>query len=256
MVQRIKLATHLIASNGLRWFLLYLLESLTASVTPYFHKKRISFETQRMLPGFNTVGYNLKEWSQYDWSKGGEEWTESQQWKTSIIENFIDVYCEKGTSGLEIGPGGGRWSQVLAERCKKLAMVDLTEQSIEECKRRLSKYTNCHYYVNDGTDLSFLDDETIDFLWSFDVFVHVAPADIEKYIKQFARILKKDSIGVLHHATHGSSKAGFRSSLTNDLLLQFLKKNNFQVVVQKRCWGSKEIHCLSENDILTVFKKI
>jgi ubiquinone/menaquinone biosynthesis C-methylase UbiE len=255
-MRKIKVLAHVLNANGLTWFGLYLLEILTQRVTPLFYHKRIAFETKKQLPGFNSAIYNYKEWSRYDWSKGGEEWSASEQWKESLVKHVIEVFMPQSGVILEIGPGGGRWSEILARRSSELILVDLTEKAIEGCREKLSRYSHCRYFKNDGSDLSFIANSSVDFIWSFAVFVHIAPTDVEAYVNQFARILKSGGTALIHHATQGTSKEGFRSSLTNDLFLAFLKDRNFTVVTQISSWGTDKTFHLSGDDVITIFKKI
>ena len=72
-MRKIKFLYHLIDANGPGWFFLYALEILTGKISPHFYKKRIKYETDLRLPGFNSILYNYKEWNKYNWSQGGED---------------------------------------------------------------------------------------------------------------------------------------------------------------------------------------
>lgn len=217
----------------------------------------MALEVSKQLPGFNTIDYNFKEWSKYDWSGEGEEWTESEQWKTELADEVIKAYFEPGKIILEIGPGAGRWSGILAELSSQLILVDMTERSIEHCKGKLHSYPNCLFYKNNGADLSFLKDDSVDYLWSFDVFVHLAPNDTENYLKGLSRILKKNGLGIIHHPAAGGFKGGFRSSMTNELFCHLLAKYNFKVVHQQDSWGKDNSFSLQEfQDKITIFRKV
>src|SRR5687767_8340994 len=127
---RFQIIRHLIRANGLYWFSLYILERAFGNFTSFFQQERYSREVSHRLPGFNTILYNHKEWRDYDWSKGGEEWSDSQAWKQSLISEVMLKYIMPDKVVLEIGPGGGRWSETLASVSRKLVLVDLTEKSI------------------------------------------------------------------------------------------------------------------------------
>ncbi|MBA4058231.1 MAG: hypothetical protein C0490_26175, partial [Marivirga sp.] len=224
---------------------------------PYFFKKRMTLEISRGLPGFNTIDYNFKEWSKYDWSRQGEEWTESEQWKSALVDEIIKAYFKPGGVILEIGPGAGRWSTILAELSSQLILVDMTEKAIELCKYKLDIYSHCEFYRNNGSDLSFLKDDSIDYVWSYDVFVHIAPRDSENYLKGLSLILKKGGIGIIHHPAAGGFKGGFRSSMTNDVFCRLLAKYKFEVIDQKDSWGKDNAFSLQEfQDKITIFRKL
>jgi len=243
--------------NGPYWFLLFALERLFGGVTPYFQRKRIDLEIKKQLPGFNTRAYNYKEWSNYDWTKEGEEWTDSNEWKKTLIENTLAKYFQPQKDILEIGPGAGRWSVVLANIARSLTLVDITSESLDVCKQKLSAFTNCSFFQNDGKDLSFLRADSIDYVWSFDVFVHIAPADTEVYIRSLSSILRKDGIAIIHHPSFGGHKGGFRSSTTNQFFQTILSLYGFQIIEQLDSWGEQKFHTVkTHNDMITVFRKV
>jgi ubiquinone/menaquinone biosynthesis C-methylase UbiE len=238
-------------ANGPLWTILYFSERVFGE---NMRQKRIAFEIKNKLQGFNTIQYNLKEWSNYNWSGGGEEWSDSGEWKKSLINKILLKYIQPKRNVLEIGPGGGRWSIILAELSQKLILVDLTEKSIEHCRNKLKQFPHCEYHINNGYDLSFIKDESINYIWSFDVFVHISPADTEKYLKAFNDVLAKDGIAIIHHPAAGGIIGGFRSSMTNDFFLTLLKKYNFEVIHQLDSW--EENHSVRKfMDMITIFKK-
>jgi 2-polyprenyl-3-methyl-5-hydroxy-6-metoxy-1,4-benzoquinol methylase len=116
-------------------------------------------------------------WSAYDWSGLGEEWTASPEWKQGLIEDVIARWIPEARVVLEIGPGAGRWSEVLAARASRLVLADVSERPLELCRERLGGDTRIQYVLCTGSDLPGVGDGSIEAVWSFDVFVHVAPDD-------------------------------------------------------------------------------
>lgn len=244
-------------ANGLIWFALYVLERCFGKITPYFQRWRIDYEIANTLPGFNTKYYNHKEWTNYNWNNGGEEWTVSEQWKKALIDRTIYKYFAPQKTILEIGPGAARWSVTLAKMASQLTLLDLTEVSINLCKEKLKGYQNCKYIVGSGDSLNPLPDQSIDYIWSYDVFVHIAPVDTEDYIKEFARVMKPDGIAIIHHPAAGGHKGGFRSSTTNDFFLLALAKYDLNLIEQFVSWGNDDCYSLKAfDDVITVFRKI
>jgi len=127
MVKGLMTMFRLVRVNGMTWTFFYAAERL---INKRFFHKRAELEIQKNLPGFNTTAYNYKEWANYNWSKGGEEWSDSEPWKKSLREEVLLTYIKPGFTVLEIGPGAGRWSLALASISKKLILVDLTENAI------------------------------------------------------------------------------------------------------------------------------
>ena len=139
-------------------------------------------------------------WSAYDWGGLGEEWTASPEWKRALIDEVLAKWIPENVAVLEIGPGAGRWSEALYERASCLVLVDVSERPLELCRERFNDHTRIQYILSSGSDLLGVEDGSIDAVWSFDVFVHVAPCDQAAYLEEIARVLAPGGIAVVHHA--------------------------------------------------------
>ena len=154
-----------------------------------------------------TIDWNRNTWNfEYNWSEGGGEWSrawggEDMHWYGSILPR-IHCFIPVGTM-LEIAPGFGRWTQFLRDLCERLILVDLSDKCIQVCQERFKLNSHISYFVNDGSSLDMIDDESVDFIFSFDSLVHVEDEVIQKYIYQFSRILTKDGVGFIHHSNLG-----------------------------------------------------
>jgi SAM-dependent methyltransferase len=243
-----------IKANDLRWCVLFLFERLFASKS--LNIKRLKYEREKQLPGLNTINYNRKEWSNYNWDGGGEEWTDSIEWKTALIKEVMHVYIKPQSVILEIGPGGGRWSVELVKLANQLILVDLTAEAIHASQKKLSSYSQCAFYQNDGRSLSMLGDSSVDYVWSFDVFVHISPGDTADYISEISRVLKPGGIAVIHHPYDGGLKGGFRSGVTNNGFLENLKVAELELLTQISKFGyNGQFDLLNAGDIISVFRK-
>ena len=89
---------------------------------------------------------------------------------------------------LEIGPGAGRWTEYLLEKCDQMFSVDISETSVRECERRFSGYPNAKFEMGNGHDLSSISTGSVDAVWSFDVFVHINKPQFKSYMVEFPRI--------------------------------------------------------------------
>ena len=208
----------------------------------------------------NTVEENLKQWSQHDWSHGGEEWTAGDDWKLSLVKHVLEPNILLGARVLEIGPGGGRWTDFLVRRASHLTVVDLTPECIKLCRERFKDHQNISYFVNDGRDLSFIPPKSIDRIWSFDVFVHIHSDEVEAYIRQSSEILTDGGRGVIHHSAKGRLKRGWRSDMTAQKMLDICAKHGLNVVRQFTSWDGGQFHINphspeSSFDTITVFEK-
>jgi SAM-dependent methyltransferase len=165
---------------------------------------RIDGQAEETMP---TIEENLDRWHTYDWSDKGDEWSEvwggtHNLWNGSLLPR-IEEHLPVGTI-LEIAPGFGRFTRYLKDRCEHLIAVDLTERCINACKERFSGETHITYQVNDGKSLPGVEDDSIDFVFSFDSLVHVEHEVIEGYLREMGRVLKPDGVGFFHHSNIGA----------------------------------------------------
>lgn len=166
----------------------------------------------------------------YDWKDAGEEWSErwgtsEAQWSGTILPR-IRHYLPAPTI-LEIGPGYGRWTEYLKDHCDRLLIVDRADQCIEACHRRFAADPRIVGYVNQRGSLAMIPDASIDFIFSFDVFVHIKRDVVEEYMAEFSRTLKIGGFGFIHHSNLGAFQdsprkyfpGGIKKILTNWHLL-------------------------------------
>jgi len=184
----------------------------------------------------NTIEANLEEWQHWDWADKGEEWTISPAWKASIVESVLKPNVPEGCRVLEIGPGGGWWTEFLIARAAHVSAVDLTPRCIEVCRERFRSAINVDFFVNDGRDLSFLPAASFERIWSYDVFVHIAAADVDNYVRQFATLLVPGGVAVIHHAKAGRFAGGWRSDMTADKMREIAVRHGLTVSEQFDTW--------------------
>ncbi len=155
-----------------------------------------------------TIEDNRSVWNDgYDWLSDGDEWSTTwggawSQWHFAIlprIRAFVPV-----RTILEIAPGRGRWTQFLAELCERLIVVDLSERCIKFCEQRFSHYSHIEYHVNDGMSLGMVENNSIDFVFSFDSLVHAELYVIRAYLDQLAHKMTPDAVGFVHHSNLGA----------------------------------------------------
>jgi ubiquinone/menaquinone biosynthesis C-methylase UbiE len=209
----------------------------------------------------NSAGSNRAWWDRYDWSGGGEEWSASAEWKQALIDDVLLQLIPAGVVVLEIGPGAGRWSQVLAARASRLVLLDISEEPLRLCRARLSEFTNVSYVHGGGSDLPGIDDASIDAVWSFDVFVHVAPADFVGYLDEIARVLRPGGVAVIHHSDGRNqgrllSRHGWRAPMSRELLAELAPPRGLIVARQFDSWGERgEFDLSAFGDAITVCRR-
>lgn len=197
-----------------------------------------------------TAADNKALWNTYDWSHRGEEWTKNFAWKTGLIENYLQPNVAEGGRVVEIGPGGGRWTQVLKNRCAHVTVIDVSEKALTICRERFREDSNIEYLLSDGRTIG-VPTESTDAVWSYDVFVHINPVDARNYFEEIHRILKPGGRAVVHHPDEMSGKdreRRWRSDLTGTMVLGFASAAGLRVVSQTREY-------VNQGDALSVFEK-
>ena len=145
--------------------------------------------------------------TKYDWKDAGEEWSEpwgssAAQWSGSILPRIRD--CLPTGTILEIAPGFGRWTYYLKDHCQELLVVDASDECVEACRQRFAAESRVRCYLNDGRSLSMIPDASVDFVFSFDSFVHLRRDLVEAYLSELGRTLKVGGKGFIHHSNLGA----------------------------------------------------
>jgi len=224
------------------------------------NKTKPSDEQQNIDLPSHSVEQNRFVWDNYDWSQRGEEWTldaqsrgsEPLRWKKDLVNKMILKYIKRNSVILEIGPGAGRWTEFLHPIANNLILADISKKCLDICKKRFNSVDKIDYHLIDKK-LEFIDNETIDHVWSYDVFVHINPSDIEKYLKDFSRILKPGGVGIIHHSGKFSKsneyKDGWRTYMDKEQFANFVQKFGMKIIEQ----NEKLVHF--DGDVITVFTK-
>ena len=210
----------------------------------------------------------------HHWREEGHEWKNQaafsnqnyETWLMSLVDTFISGNIDKDSNVLEIGAGHGRFTDFLF-KAKRITLVDLNENCITFCKKRFRGQKNIIYHVNDGKSLPFIKDHSIDFIWSYDSFVHMEKDIIQGYLKEFSRVLKHGGKAIIHHAGRNNyalsfvflkkfgrvgrifykllslgklkGSDGWRSDVSKEMVRDLAKKQGLSVLGQVNSWGER-----------------
>lgn len=242
--------------NGVEWLLYHVIGRVLHRIGDKSFVVTRRLEIERGLPGLNTRSNNRKKWNAYDWGDGGEEWSPSSEWQEALISAFILPNIDAPADILEIGPGAGRWTSVLFQSASVLWLADIAERPLELCREALGSPENVNYILTDGATLTGIGPEEVDFVWSFDAFVHIAPSDQKSYIKDLAAVLRPGGKGVIHHSGTGGISGGWRSSMTSTLFVEFAELAGLRVTQQVDRWGPDGRYVVPvRGDSITTFVK-
>jgi ubiquinone/menaquinone biosynthesis C-methylase UbiE len=187
-------------------------------------------------------------WDRYAWPKDGDEWTDQAEfcqmnyvvWKQDIVQAFITPSISRNSTVLELAVGHGRWTPFLARRARRYIGVDFSPSCIAFCRRHFANLTNVDFSNTDGRTLSLIPDASVQFIWSYDSFVHIEADITEGYLAEFARVLSPAGRCSIHHPGQPSPEQranGGRSRMSTELFARLAQRHGLRVLSQIDSWG-------------------
>jgi len=257
---RLRWARLLARENGYRWTAYAAVVAGLNHASRFAQKRMARLEQRYGLNARTGRAVNYEYWQGWDWSLQGEEWTPSEEWKSALIEEVMLPNLEPETTILEIGPGAGRWTEALQRIARHLILVDLSDRCIELCRLRFEEARNMEFHVNDGRSLTAIASRSVDGVWSFDVFVHIAPPDVDAYVGEISRVLKPGGRAVIHHARagreDGAADIGQRSNMTGEQFADMVAKHDLKLIAQLGSWGpGGKFRLTTKWDIVSILEK-
>jgi ubiquinone/menaquinone biosynthesis C-methylase UbiE len=187
-------------------------------------------------------------WDRYNWPQDGDEWTDQARfcgmaysvWKQDLVDTFIVPSVTEKSTVLDLGVGHGRWTPILAHRAQRYIGVDFNPLCLDYCRRRFAGLANAEFLLNDGRALSLVTDRSIQFIWSYDSFVHIEPDITQGYLAEFARVLSPGGRCTIHHPGSPDPRQcaiGGRSAVTAALFARLASACGLRVLAQVDSWG-------------------
>ena len=137
----------------------------------------------------------------------GHKYNWSNQIKDLVLTQIGD---KKDKDVLEIGCGAGYWTKFLCENSRKVYAIDLLPNS----PLQMDNFT----YIENG-DKQFncknLNDNSIDFAFSFGVFCHLSLKACEEYLKDTLRVLKIGGTAIFMYSDNEGLRKFYSNSTIN-----------------------------------------
>lgn len=152
----------------------------------------------------------------------GDEWcddgTADRKWERWMLAAVAEPWLRKDARLLEIGPGGGKWTVRLASQVKDVTAFDVAVTMLDRTRARCARegHDNVSCVLGNGDGLTGVRDDSMDIVFSYDVFVHIALEDTVAYLNEIARVLKPGGVAILHHAINDVKPAWDRIESHND----------------------------------------
>jgi ubiquinone/menaquinone biosynthesis C-methylase UbiE len=253
---------------------LYIFRQMLARLLFRVHRRMMRAEESRFLVGpltissqFNSRQRNAEMWNRHDWSRRGEEWTDNvrdhrgldpEQWKQRLVRECLQRFMPASSVILEVGPGGGRWTEYLLLRARRLILVDVAERCLELCRERFDNDPRLSYVHAEADPVAFIppssvSDGSVDAIWSYDAFVHINPTDTTQYLREFRRVLRPGGIAVIHHVgqtpTEWDYAEAFRAQMNAKFFAHLLQQQGLQLIEQNADLPHKP------GDVISVFTR-
>jgi SAM-dependent methyltransferase len=119
---------------------------------------------------------------------------------SKVVKRYLRPHVAAESVVLEIGPGGGRWTQFLIG-AREVVLVELNPQFFRYLRKRFRKQRHkLRFYRTSGYELDEIDDGSVDFVFSFGTFVHIDPPGIDEYLGEIRRVLRPGGTTTLQYA--------------------------------------------------------
>lgn len=119
---------------------------------------------------------------------------------SKVVKKYLRPYVSPDSVVMEIGPGGGRWTQFLVG-AREVVLVELNTQFFRYLRKRFRKQKRkLTFYETSGYELEGIDAGSIDFVFSFGTFVHIDPDGIDEYLGEIFRVLRSGGTGTIQYA--------------------------------------------------------
>ena len=129
----------------------------------------------------------------------GDEWGDAEAVQ-QVISEWIHPHIGADSVVGEVGTGGARIASLVAPEAGEFHAFDVAPLMLERARRRLQGIPNCHFHVVDRPALPVELGGRMDFVYSFDVFVHLDLHTQWSYLREFARVLKPGGRAFVHTA--------------------------------------------------------
>ena len=123
----------------------------------------------------------------------------------AIRDRWLLPHVDPMKTGLEIGPGGGRWTRYMLG-FRRLYVVDYHAELLAELRKNFPQ-SHIVEVLNSGTDFPGVPAASIDFVFSFGVFVHLDLDVIRAYLANLAAVIHRETQVVIQYADKDKPRA-------------------------------------------------
>ena len=152
---------------------------------------RQDWDERARKDAFHYIASWRKDWDPETFFQSGEE--DYQRLAASV---FAKCRWEpEGKSMLELGCGAGRMTRSFAQRFSRVIAFDISTEMLRHAQALYPDAPNIVWTLGNGTDLSSVESQSVDFVFSYIVLQHMPePQFALRYIREMLRVLKPDGL--------------------------------------------------------------
>lgn len=116
----------------------------------------------------------------------------------TVRDNWLLPYVHPDRTAVEIGPGGGRWTRYMLG-FGRLICVDYHQELLDVLARNF-KAPHLRLVKNSGMDFPGVEPTSVDFVFSFGVFVHLDKPIRDGYLANIRAALRPGGCAVIQYS--------------------------------------------------------
>lgn len=190
----------------------------------------VPYNNEFLIPAVSTG----RDWDNYYINAEGSAAKQIQ----NIIMPLLQKYDLLNSSWnvMDFACGRGRIAAHLKDNYNSMILCDISSNALDFCKQRFAGDSHLDFVQSEPESLP-IQDESLDFIYSWDAMVHFNYKMLDIYLSEFSRILKGDGYCFIHHSNLNAFEGDTSLSVSE----------NFHENVQWRAnVSSKDVVKLSE----------
>jgi ubiquinone/menaquinone biosynthesis C-methylase UbiE len=159
---------------------------------------RQDWDERARKDAFHYIASWRKDWTEESFFQSGEQ--DYQRLVAPVMERLR--WDPKGKAMVELGCGAGRMTRTFAQKFLHVYACDVSTEMLGRAKTLFPGASNIQWTLGNGTDLSGLGNNSVDFAFSYIVLHHMPDRGLALgYIRELLRLLKTDGIFLFQFST-------------------------------------------------------
>lgn len=201
---------------------------LIFKITPRRYKKDLALRTLGFSPHYFIYLHSERYPKNISYNKALEmEHQRNLSSRKEIFEKILEKHLSQQMIVLDFGCGPGYLAKFVANKVKKVIAVDIS-CGVIECAKVLNNSHNILFKINNGKDLSAINEGSLDLIYSFAVIQHLSDELFKGFLKDFFRVLKPNG-KIICHIIIGDKRFEYFSFFKKNIKLRFVERSDNDV---------------------------